>query len=639
MISQDPQDTPIADAEVERLLALARGLLTGTVKMTEGDLLRERIRVKRALLSPNQTAAVYAQIRDSCQSQGTGACRFAVAVLFPLIGTQVLTREQLKQLLKLVDWAPAGAVDAAYSLCHRNAGEMQQIVQEAWPKPPHVLGVYRATRNPLLLESLVQELEASLEQDRYRVTDALPLEKQIVSTILEIPPTQPSVSDLLLRLLRSSKAGGPLRDQIEETITASGDVRLFLPLLAAFDDDLADERALYRGSTTGQEYVRKMQDQHERLRERFRTPEGTAVRRLYETLRSCQALPRNSDQGRLELRRRAVVHAGVILDRAATVLLDFIEMFAGEREGQTDLVYTICSLPRLSALPFLQAALVRNDLSATQHAVLALALSYVFSDDNPERPKGVPVAVPPDDNKSRTWLGDQHVEIKCHEACAAAATHLDRIFESSPKTHEERLTGFFLSKLQVELQHWSESVQDWAAKTFGRNSRIRCTYEDVAASGPEKAWGADVGFYLSVRADGVLRAERAFLAQVKKARVSASGHELAWRIDTIQRDVLIGQSAWSVFLLYGCYRTGTSVRVAPAYALRDVMAASDTTSRIRASKAVGIARPFSEFFVYDFLAAWWGDVDGRALDICRGRTDDFGVRALFSVEIDLGTVG
>jgi hypothetical protein len=249
------------------------------------------------------------------------------------------------------------------------------------------------------------------------------------------------------------------------------------------------------------------------------------------------------------------------------------------------------------------------------------------------------VAAAADNSRSRTWFGDKRVEDECHKACAAAAAHLGRILESSPKTHEERLTGFFLSKLQTELQQWGQSSQGWATKTFGRNSRISCTFEDVAATGPERMWGADVGFYLSVRADGVLRAERAFLAQVKKSRVSASGRELAWSIDTIQRDVLISQSAWSVFFLYGCHRTGTSVQVAPAYALRDVMVASNSKSRVGAGRAVGIARPFSAFFVYDFLAAWWGDVDGRALDICRGRTDDFGVRALFSIAIDLGTVG
>jgi hypothetical protein len=207
------------------------------------------------------------------------------------------------------------------------------------------------------------------------------------------------------------------------------------------------------------------------------------------------------------------------------------------------------------------------------------------------------LVAPPDASAARTWWGDAGIERTCHEASSRSAVYL------------------------------------------GRYSHVHCSHEDVAANGPEKVWGADIGFYLSVRANGVLTAERAFLAQAKKASVSAQGRELSWTIDRVQRDILIGQSLWSVYFLYGCHKTGNRIRVVPASAVRDMMAGASAKTRISASNVVMIARLFGDFFTYDFLADWWGDCDGRALDIVRGRSEDFAVRALFSIDVNLGAAG
>jgi hypothetical protein len=58
-------------------------------------------------------------------------------------------------------------------------------------------------------------------------------------------------------------------------------------------------------------------------------------------------------------------------------LADFADVFAADDEGQTDLVYIICCLPRPRAASFLKSELKRADLSPTQHAAFALALSYL----------------------------------------------------------------------------------------------------------------------------------------------------------------------------------------------------------------------------------------------------------------------
>jgi hypothetical protein len=525
-MSTDVKEKLIDAAEVRRLIDLAHGLVTRSVRMTEGDLLVERIGIGRALLRPEHTEAVYAQICEAAESRNVAAIRFADAVLVPLIGTQSLAVEQLKNLLSLFhNSRTIDTADAAFSLCYSNAFEMERLVETFWSRVPDVIGVYRATRSPVLLERLIAEASKALTDGQYPSEHCREETQRILSVIVKNPLQKPSLRDGLLGLLRSSKPGGPLREHLEALVAETRDIALLL----AFEADLTASRDRLRGSSWLEETIQSIRKRREHLIKLFDSEEATSLRRLFDLFRECEALPYRSDGARLELRSKAVEPARVILEHAPSLLTDFADVFAADDEGQTDLVYVACCLPRRRILIFLRSELKRTDLSPAQHAAFALALSYASQKALPETAHE-PLVAPADGRAARTWWGDAAIEKTCHDACGRSASYLGRVFESSPKSHEERLTGMFLVKLQTEMQHWAKAVEIWAAKRFGRHSSVHCSYEDVAAYGPEKVWGADIGFYLRVRANGVLTAERAFLAQAKKASVSAQGKELAWTI-------------------------------------------------------------------------------------------------------------
>jgi hypothetical protein len=634
----DPKRTAISNAELNRLLGLVHGLVSHTISMSEGDLLIERLRIKQVALPSEKTEVVLAQIDEAMRSRGTAPVRFAESVLLPLIGTVALPSEQLKILLNVLDNAHWHSAEATYALCNSNAEAMEQLVGSDWSVLSDIVGVYRWTRSSALLERLVSEAEETLSGNRYQPEHYEQQTKEILSAIIDYPPAPLALRKALFRLLRASKPMHKGRDDIEGVVAKAGDVTLMLPLLVEFENDEIQYRNSFHNMSWLEDRVRSMRARQENLLASFASPASGSVRELYRILRASQALPPGNDHARLVLRREAVAHADIVLEHADSVLVEFVGEFSGSDEGQTDLVYVLCCLPKLRAISFLRDAIRRNDLTEIEHATLALGLSHVSGTrlhlGEEKQANAVHRAI-----KGRTWLNDENVEKQFHDACARATEYLGRIFESSPASHEERLTGMFLAKLQAELQQWGRGVEAWAATTFGRNSCVQCIYEDVAANGPEKVWGADVGFYLRIRANGLLSAERAFLMQAKKARLSANRREVSWSIDRLQRDVLIGQSSWSLFFLYGCHQTGTDVRVAPSLMVRDLMNGAKARSQVSAGNTLPSTCSFAEFFTYDFLASWWGDRDGRALDVVRGRVEDFPLRALFSIDINLGMVG
>lgn len=248
------------------------------------------------------------------------------------------------------------------------------------------------------------------------------------------------------------------------------------------------------------------------------------------------------------------------------------------------------------------------------------------------------------DSGARTWIGDLEMEGRIHHALSVANVEFARIYETNPGTHEERLTGFFLARLQQHMAALEKDLQRWAEKRFRGYTSLTCQLEDVAASGPEKAWGADIGIHLVLRIRDTLVAERGILVQAKKAVLKGRGRaagvtEMAWAIDRAQRDILIGKSAFSLYFLYGLHSTGIDVQTIPATAVRDVMEGTQVRSRVSARVALSVSRSFPDLFLYDFIANWWGDEEASVLEVVQGRDDTFGVRRLFRVVVSLGSAG
>ena len=51
------------------------------------------------------------------------------------------------------------------------------------------------------------------------------------------------------------------------------------------------------------------------------------------------------------------------------------------------------------------------------------------------------------------------------------------------------------------------------------------------------------------------------------------------------------------------------------------------------------SRSFSDFFLYDFIGNWWGDVEASVLRVVQGLDDTYGVRWLFRIDVNLGSQG
>jgi hypothetical protein len=227
----------------------------------------------------------------------------------------------------------------------------------------------------------------------------------------------------------------------------------------------------------------------------------------------------------------------------------------------------------------------------------------------------------------RTWIADESIERLIASACNAAERELSHHYDASPHSHEERLTGVFLSSLERELQSISPFIQRWAEATFGQQVILTCGYEDVAARGPEKVWGADVGFYVEGNIPGTISFQRAVLAQVKKALPET---KQTWAIEPLQRDLLLKRSPFSIYLLYGSSDVG--VAVLPAATVHNIMVGAKILTRIHREDCAG-DRPFHEFFVNELIGDWWGDRDGPVFDLRNDALTDFAVRWLFTVTI------
>jgi hypothetical protein len=237
-------------------------------------------------------------------------------------------------------------------------------------------------------------------------------------------------------------------------------------------------------------------------------------------------------------------------------------------------------------------------------------------------------------DNGRTWIRDKSIEELLLSACGVAEARLAGAYEASPSSHEERLTGTFLTALENEFNMISPQMEQWAIATFGGPATFRCGHVDVASRGPEKLWGADVGFYVHVNIKDQIRFERSVLVQVKKADSKGTR---SWFIERRQLDVLLGRSPQSVYILYGTRDTST-VLVIPALTIVDIMKGMGKKARLP-QRARGAGRPFRDFFTFDLIGDWWGDREGPALEVVKNGVEDFGVRWIFTLTLRVGFAG
>lgn len=234
-----------------------------------------------------------------------------------------------------------------------------------------------------------------------------------------------------------------------------------------------------------------------------------------------------------------------------------------------------------------------------------------------------------------TWICDNQTEEIIKNALCEIEENLAMIFQSSPNTHEERITGFFIKELQNYFSTFEEQLTTLFKKRFDKDVFVTCTYEDIAANGPEKIWGADIGFYLKIDIPDYLIAERGILVQVKKAILNSKNDaESRWDIDFKQLLVLINNSHFSVYFFIGLSDSELFIRVLPASYVWDISNSYNPPKRSIPARNIDCMSPkFSDFFLKDFLGNWWGDQTRGVIDVIKGNNDIYGVKKIIKIEI------
>lgn len=233
---------------------------------------------------------------------------------------------------------------------------------------------------------------------------------------------------------------------------------------------------------------------------------------------------------------------------------------------------------------------------------------------------------------TKTWINNQNVEDKIYDILNKTELEIGKEFETTPSTHEEQITGSFTKELIKNFETIETILDTWARKKFRKKTEVHCKHEKVAAIGPEKKWGADIGFYLNIKIDGKIHSERGFLVQAKKAELNKKRAQTSWKIDQLQLFTILKRSPFSTYFFYGLHSTKTNIKVMPAELVFDVVKVKNRKS-IPYSCVNSFSRNFSDFFLYDFIGNWWGDKDPCLLNIVKGSNDRFPVKDIFKIEI------
>lgn len=227
------------------------------------------------------------------------------------------------------------------------------------------------------------------------------------------------------------------------------------------------------------------------------------------------------------------------------------------------------------------------------------------------------------------WINDQKIKQILHHVLDDVENRSLSRYKRNPHTHEERLTGNFLSHLEHGFESFEPELKTWAEDRFKGSCNITIDYEDVAAKKLEKIWGADIGFHLLIEINDFIYSERGLLVQVKKPKLNEKEEETSIPIDRDQLDILTLRSPFALYLFYG----KDGLRVLPASSVKDIL--NSTRRKSIRSDNLSLSRRFPDFFLHDFIANWWGDTNENVLNIIRGSGSVVGVKKLFKIKLSI----
>lgn len=227
---------------------------------------------------------------------------------------------------------------------------------------------------------------------------------------------------------------------------------------------------------------------------------------------------------------------------------------------------------------------------------------------------------------AQTWIDDPRVERIISGAIMKAEQRFCIEYPSAWGHEEERLVSRLLFYLEEELRTAEDKLKDLTVHGMGSPIKISLRYrettkhEEGQRTSTTAAHDVDVAFLLHAEEDGVVKADRACLLQVKK--LSRVGREGPWesmlRIDSEQLDSLLQLSASTFYLFLVPGFDQEECWVMPAHLVRSMLTAGMKGSALQRSSAHRAHRSLSHWLTYDVIGLWMGDESKETRDRAEG---------------------
>lgn len=241
---------------------------------------------------------------------------------------------------------------------------------------------------------------------------------------------------------------------------------------------------------------------------------------------------------------------------------------------------------------------------------------------------------------TRIWICSNAIEDTLHEAFSQADVEFSTYLEQEIMSHEERLTGSFVTTLCKKVGEVRELIKEWGNKLKVGPWYISMRYRDVTPKRGEKTLGADMAFLLSVYIRNRMRRRKAILVQSKKIRAQMNNSGIrflpSWPIKYAQAKDLSGKTPFGYYFLYGPNFDNTRTRVISCKSVLGLLSACNRAASIPLGQTISTSRSLADFLLYDFIGCWVGDETKEIIKIAEGEHPEIGVRYIINISISHG---
>jgi len=241
---------------------------------------------------------------------------------------------------------------------------------------------------------------------------------------------------------------------------------------------------------------------------------------------------------------------------------------------------------------------------------------------------------------AKTWICSNAIENTLHEAFCQADIEFSTYLEQEVMSHEERLTGSFVTILCRKGSEVQKLVREWGNNLNIGPWYVSMRYRDVTPKKGEKTLGADMAFLLSVNIRDKMHNKKAILVQSKKinAQMGNSGIQFlaSWPVKDTQARKLSSKTPFGYYFLYGPNFDNTRTRVISCNSVLGLLSASNRAASIPLAQTMSTSRSLADFLLYDFIGCWVGDETDEIIQIAEGEHPKIGVRYIIDISISHG---